>query len=226
MGYYSEKLAGIRLRECYDIAPARVKQYLTAEIQHVLSRTKPEDSVLELGCGYGRVACELAGAAKHVVGIDTATESLELARSLVKDGMSCEFLEMDATALSFDDNGFDLVVCIQNGICAFSADPFVLAKEAIRVARPGGHILFSSYSYKFWPNRLEWFELQAERGLLGEIDYDATGDGVIVCKDGFRAGAMGETEFRELCSRIDLEPTIYEVDESSIFCELVKPFSV
>ena len=226
MGYYSEKLAGIRLRECYDIAPSRVKQYLAAEIQHVLSRTKPDDSVLELGCGYGRVASAIAGVAKHVVGIDTAPESLELARSLVKDGMNCEFLEMDATALSFDDNGFDLVVCIQNGICAFGADPFVLIKEAIRVARPGGSVLFSSYSSKFWAHRLEWFELQAERGLLGEIDYDATGDGVIVCKDGFRSGVMGKFEFRDLCDRIELEPTIYEVDGSSMFCELVKPYGI
>ena len=224
MGYYSEKLAGIRLRECYDIAPARVKQYLEAEIQYVLSRTKPEDSVLELGCGYGRVALEIAGAAKHVVGIDTAPESIALARSLVKDGMHCEFLEMDAAAPGFDDNRFDLVVCIQNGICAFGADPYVLVKEAIRVTCPGGHILFSSYSDKFWPHRLEWFEQQAERGLLGEIDYDTTGDGAIVCKDGFRAGAMGDVEFRELCKRIELEPNIFEVDESSLFCELVKPY--
>jgi 2-polyprenyl-6-hydroxyphenyl methylase/3-demethylubiquinone-9 3-methyltransferase len=186
--------------------------------------TKPEDSVLELGCGYGRVTWEIAVVAKRVVGIDTAAESIVLARSREKNGMSCEFLEMDATTLSFDDNGFDLVVCIQNGICAFGVDQFVLVKEAIRVARPGGHVLFSSYSGKFWPHRLEWFELQAERGLLGEIDYDTTGDGVIVCKDGFRAGAMGDAEFRELCKRIELEPTINEVDESSIFYELVKPY--
>lgn len=224
MAYYSEKLSGKRLRECYDIAPARVKQYLDAEIHHVLSMTKPEDSVLELGCGYGRVTWEIAVVAKRVVGIDTAAESIVLARSRAKNGMSCEFLEMDATTLSFDDNGFDLVVCIQNGICAFGVDQFVLVKEAIRVARPGGHVLFSSYSGKFWPHRLEWFELQAERGLLGEIDYDTTGDGVIVCKDGFRAGAMGDAEFRELCKRIELEPTINEVDESSIFYELVKPY--
>lgn len=224
MAYYSEKLSGKRLRECYDIAPARVKQYLDAEIHHVLSMTKPEDSVLELGCGYGRVTWEIAVVAKRVVGIDTAAESIVLARSREKNGMSCEFLEMDATTLSFDDNGFDLVVCIQNGICAFGVDQFVLVKEAIRVARPGGHVLFSSYSGKFWPHRLEWFELQAERGLLGEIDYDTTGDGVIVCKDGFRAGAMGDAEFRELCKRIELEPTINEVDESSIFYELVKPY--
>ncbi len=49
MGYYSERLAGSRLRECYNIAPKRVQQYLDAEIQFVMDRLGPGDSVLELG---------------------------------------------------------------------------------------------------------------------------------------------------------------------------------
>lgn len=223
MGYYSEKLAGIYLRKCYDIAPPRVKQYLEAEIQHVLSRTNAGDCILELGCGYGRVTYEIAGTAGRVVGIDTAAESIELARSLAERNTQCEFLEMDATDIRFGDNEFDVVVCVQNGICAFGVDPLILVKEAIRVTRSGGCVLFSSYSSDFWSHRLHWFELQAENELLGEIDYNATGNGVIVCKDGFRAGAMGEKEFRELCEQIGMNPTITEVDGSSIFCEICKP---
>jgi SAM-dependent methyltransferase len=191
MGYYSENLAGERLRQCYEIAPPRVRQYLNAEIQHVLSRTGPEDSVLELGCGYGRVAREIAKIARRVVGIDTAPESLELGRSYAGEKTPSEFLEMDATDLQFEDNEFDLIVCVQNGICAFGVDPEILAGEAIRVMRPGGRTLFSTYSSRFWAHRLPWFELQAEHGLVGEIDYEATGAGVIVCKDGFRAGRWG-----------------------------------
>jgi 2-polyprenyl-6-hydroxyphenyl methylase/3-demethylubiquinone-9 3-methyltransferase len=223
MGYYSEKLAGARLQRCYDIAPPRVKQYLQAEILHVLSRTKPDDSVLELGCGYGRVACEIAAVSRRVVGIDTAVESLDLARSLAGKKANCEFLEMDATDIRFEDDEFDIVICVQNGICAFGVDPMVLMREAVRVTRTGGSALFSSYSGTFWNHRLHWFELQAEHGLLGEIDYDKTGDGVIVCKDGFRAGAMGDKEFRELCEQIGISPAMTEVDESSIFCEIRKP---
>ena len=159
MGYYSEKLAGIRLQKCYDIAPPRVKQYLEAEIQYVLSITNTGDCVLELGCGYGRVTYEIAGIARRVVGIDTAAESLELARSLAGKNTQCEFLEMDATDIRFGDGEFDVVVCVQNGICAFGVDPLILVKEAVRVARPGGCVLFSSYSSKFWSHRLRWFEL-------------------------------------------------------------------
>jgi len=222
MGYYSENLAGIRLKQCYDIAPPRVRQYLEAEIKHVLSRLGPGDSVLELGCGYGRVTREIARAAGRVVGIDTAAESLKLAGDAAR-AEACEYVKMDATDLDFDDDEFDMVVCVQNGICAFGVDRETLVKEAIRVTRPGGRILFSTYSGKFWAHRLRWFELQAEHGLVGEIDYEASGGGVIACKDGFRAGAMGEEDFRGLCARIGVEFSITEVDESSVFCELIKP---
>lgn len=223
MGYYSEKLAGVRLRRCYEIAPPRVREYLDSEIRHVVSMIGPDDSVLELGCGYGRAAFELAKAARRVVGVDTARESLELARGLAGAESNSEFLEMDATSMLFRDDAFELVACIQNGICAFDVDPSILVREALRVAKPGGLVLFSSYAERFWPHRLKWFELQAKEGLLGEIDYEKTGSGVIVCRDGFRAGAMGETEFREICRGIDLEPDITEVDGSSVFFELRKP---
>jgi 2-polyprenyl-6-hydroxyphenyl methylase/3-demethylubiquinone-9 3-methyltransferase len=221
MGYYSEKLCGTRLRECYEIAPPRVRQYLEAEIRFVVDRVEPSDVVLELGCGYGRVALELAKVAGRVVGIDTSVESVDLAREL--GGNDCEFLEMDAVDLRFPDREFDVVVCMQNGVCAFGVDQRQLLSEALRVTRPGGRVLLSSYSDRFWPHRLEWFELQAERGLVGEIDYGSTGDGVISCKDAFRAGAMNREDFESLCDSVGIVPTITEVDDSSVFCELIVP---
>jgi 2-polyprenyl-6-hydroxyphenyl methylase/3-demethylubiquinone-9 3-methyltransferase len=221
--FYAEKLSGERLRECYEIASPRVRRYLQAEIAHVLGRIRPNDIVLELGCGYGRVAFELAGVAGRVVGIDIAADSVLLARRMAGPRSRCEFHEMDATQMTFPDDQFDVVVCIQNGICAFGVEKVLLLREAVRVVRPGGRVLFSSYAEKFWPHRLKWFELQAERKLIGEIDYESTRDGVIVCKDGFRVGMMGEDDFRELCSQMKLTPVITHVDGSSTFCELVVP---
>ena len=89
MGYYSEKLGGSRLRECYETAPARVKQYLNSEIRFVMDCLEPQSTVLELGCGYGRVALELAKVAERVVGIDTSTGSLALARKLAGSFSKC-----------------------------------------------------------------------------------------------------------------------------------------
>lgn len=222
-GYYAGRLSGERLRRCYEIASPRVRQYLEGEIGFVLGRLTPEDAVLELGCGYGRVAFRLAGAARRVVGIDTSVESLELARRLAGGPGRCRFLGMDALALAFGEATFDKVVCVQNGICAFGVDPEALLREALRVARPGGRILFSTYSGRFWEERLRWFEAQAAEGLLGAIDHERTGNGIIVCHDGFQAGTMSPGAFRDLGECLGVDPRMTEVDESSLFLEGVVP---
>jgi len=130
---------------------------------------------------------------------------------------------MDATRMGFRDGNFDLTLCIQNGISAFGVSQEQLFAEAARVTRSGGVVLFSSYSHCFWEERLKWFEIQAENGLIGEIDYQATGNGVIVCKDGFRATTVDAEGFRSLAAILGLAPNLTEVDGSSLFCELVLP---
>lgn len=217
--YYAERLSGERLRSCYDLATPRVRQYLRAEIDHVRARLSPAADLLELGCGYGRVLFELAGDAGTLTGVDTAARSLALARRNTPPGVTCRFVEMDAAALEFRDGGFDVVICLQNGISAFGVDREQLVREALRVCRPGGRVIFSSYARGFWEHRLEWFERQAAAGLLGPIDREATREGTIVCKDGFRAGYMRPGDFRQIWQGLGLEPEITEVDGSSTFCE-------
>jgi len=220
-GYYSKKLSAERLQLCYEIAPHRVKRYLEAEIEWVLERIRPSDLVLELGCGYGRVLQKLVAKAKNVFGIDTSHDSLRLAREISGGNPFCHLSEMNAVELGFSDRRFDIVICIQNGISAFMVNQRKLIKEAMRVTRFGGKILFSSYSERFWKDRLEWFQIQSDHGLVGEINYDATGDGVIVCKDGFRASTVGPNDFISLTSDFDIVPKITEVNGSSIFCEIM-----
>ena len=130
---------------------------------------------------------------------------------------------MNALDLAFPAGEFDATVCVQNGICAFGVDQAALIREALRVTRPGGRLLFSTYAEAFWPHRLAWFEAQAEAGLVGEIDYDTTGDGVIVCKDGFRVDALTPGALRSLCASLELSGRITEVDDSSVFCEVMVP---
>jgi ubiquinone/menaquinone biosynthesis C-methylase UbiE len=222
--YYAEKLSAARLQRCYEIAPPRVRDYLEAEVAHVLERITPHARVLELGCGYGRVVKVLLSKATQVIGIDNSYANLELALDFVGVSWpSCAFLQMDAVRLGFVDHSFDAVLCIQNGISAFKVDPLGLLKEMLRVARPGALILFSSYSDRFWAHRLEWFQRQSDAGLLGEIDHEHTGHGVIVCKDGFKATTFRPADFRSLAARAAVPAMITEVDDSSIFCEITVP---
>jgi 2-polyprenyl-6-hydroxyphenyl methylase/3-demethylubiquinone-9 3-methyltransferase len=221
MGYYSQRLAAERLKACYDSAPPRTKQYLEAEISFVLGKVSREQVVLELGCGYGRVIGRLIGRVKAVAGIDTSDESLTMARDFLGPAAAVRLARMNAVCLGFRDRVFDVTLCIQNGISAFAVDQAGLLREAVRVTRPSGTVLFSSYAARFWPHRLEWFEVQSAHGLIGPIDHDQTKNGLIVCTDGFRATTVSPEGFRSLAAEVGQDPTIVEVDGSSVFCEIV-----
>jgi SAM-dependent methyltransferase len=219
-GYYSQRLAADRLKACYDLAPPRTKQYLEAEISFVLGKVSREHTVLEMGCGYGRIINRLKGQVKAVAGIDTSHESLLMASVYLSTAPSVWLARMNAVSLGFREQVFDITLCIQNGISAFAVDKTQLFEEAIRVTRPGGTVLFSSYSAQFWPHRLEWFEAQSAHGLIGPIDYEQTKNGLIVCKDGFRATTLSPEDFKALAAQVGHVPRIVEVDGSSIFCEI------
>jgi 2-polyprenyl-6-hydroxyphenyl methylase/3-demethylubiquinone-9 3-methyltransferase len=220
MNYYSKKLAGERLRRCYELAPQPVQRHLAAEIDFVRERVQATFSILELGCGYGRALKPLAPFAKTIVGIDTSPDSLQLASQYLADVPKSHLIAMDAVKMGFPTGRFDLVFCIQNGISAFHVDGRALIRAAIEVTKPGGKVLFSSYSDRFWEPRLDWFRIQSAQGLIGAIDEEATGDGVIVCKDGFRAETVSARDFSDLTKGLGRRVEITEVAESSLFCEV------
>jgi ubiquinone/menaquinone biosynthesis C-methylase UbiE len=219
--YYKDRLSAARLQKCYEIAPPRIRQYLDAEAQFVLSNLDVTDLALELGCGYGRVMKTVATSVSMIVGNDISKESLKLAKSYMKPCENYRVVQMDASNMAFPCYAFDVVFCIQNGISAFGVDKKRLVAESIRVTKNNGIILFSSYSPKIWKDRLDWFRKQSQAGIIGEIDEEQTHDGFIACKDGFRATTVSDNLFAELFAEFGLKVSIYEVDGSSIFCRVV-----
>jgi 2-polyprenyl-6-hydroxyphenyl methylase/3-demethylubiquinone-9 3-methyltransferase len=220
--YYRDKLSANRLLRCYEVASERIKQYLEAEIQFVISSLRGKSSVLELGCGYGRVMKEVSQHVSWIAGNDISRESLGLAKSYMKNCQNHSLFMMDATKMAFRSCIFDAVFCIQNGISAFGVNKARLVAESARVTKDDRILLFSSYSPKIWDARLEWFRKQSQLGLIGEIDEQKTCDGTISCKDGFEATTVGGDQFAELFGELGLNASITEVDESSIFCKVIK----
>lgn len=220
--YYKEKLSAGKLLRCYETAPARIRQYLAAEIQFVVSSIQGRELVLELGCGYGRVMKEVSKSVGWIIGNDVSKASLELARQHMNGSTNYEVFLMDASQMSFQSCIFDAVFCIQNGISAFRVNIKNLLAESLRVTKDSGAILFSSYSPKIWEARLDWFRKQSSLGLIGEIDEEKTREGTIVCKDGFKATTVTTDQFAELSTELGLITSIEEVDESSIFCKVTK----
>jgi len=219
--YYWEKLSANRLKNCYEIASPRIQQYLYAEVSHVLKKIQSDDCVLELGCGYGRILTSICQKANLVVGIDTSLRSLLLAGETTRNIRNCYLMQMNAIQLAFPDQIFNVVICIQNGISAFHVNKLDLIRESIRVTKSGGTVLFSSYSDKFWNHRLHWFQSQSEAELIGEIDNEKTKDGMISCQDGFTTSTVSPEQFISLTSGFKVKTKIIEVDQSSLFCEIV-----
>ena len=106
----------------------------------------PGLKVLDLGCGDGTTALPAAVLGAEVLGVDIATNLVEAgnrrARSL---GLTnCRFEEGDASDLhNLHDDSFDLVVSIFGAM--FAPKPFDVAKEVVRVTRPGGRIVMGNW---------------------------------------------------------------------------------
>ena len=202
---YSKNLFAVKLKRAYETAPSRIQQYLNAELVYVLDQIKPSDTVLELGCGYGRVLKRIAEKATTVVGIDISEASLEFAKDYLRGIPNIQMHFMTARNIKLPEQTFDVVLGIQNTLSATKINPPLLLSQALRVTKTGGKIILSSYSEKIWEERLKWFIRQAEEGLLGDIDYDKTGNGVITCKDGFRATTFTKEDFTHLIDTLELK---------------------
>ncbi len=106
----------------------------------------PGLDVLDLGCGDGTTAVPAAQAGAAVLGVDIARNLVEAgnerARSLGLANLT--FQQGDATDLcDLKDDSFDVVISIFGAM--FAPKPLEVAKEVVRVARPGGRIVMGNW---------------------------------------------------------------------------------
>jgi SAM-dependent methyltransferase len=102
--------------------------------------------VLDLGCGDGTTAVPAAKLGADVLGVDIARNLVEAGNRRAKEmGLTnCRFQEGDATNLhELEDQSFDLVVSIFGAM--FAPRPHDVAKETVRVTRPGGRIVMGNW---------------------------------------------------------------------------------
>jgi SAM-dependent methyltransferase len=102
--------------------------------------------VLDLGCGDGTTAIPQAKLGADVLGVDIARNLVEAGNRRAKEyGLSnLRFEEGDACNLEgLEDDQFDLVVSIFGAM--FAPKPFEVAREMVRVAKPGGRIVMGNW---------------------------------------------------------------------------------
>ena len=106
----------------------------------------PGMTVLDLGCGDGTTALPAARLGAEVLGIDIA-ENLVAAgkvRAAAASLGNLSFRQGDASRLAgVADASFDLVVSVFGAM--FAPQPFDVAREMVRVTRPGGRIVMGNW---------------------------------------------------------------------------------
>ena len=105
---------------------------------------QPGDDILEVGVGSG-INATLYPRQAMVTGIDLSANMLEKARRRLaaRSVDNVRLLQMDASALEFPDDSFDIVYAPY--VISVCSDPVVVAREMRRVCRPGGRFVFLNH---------------------------------------------------------------------------------
>jgi trans-aconitate methyltransferase len=96
---------------------------------------QPGERILDLGCGTGELAAQIAAAGAHVTCLDASPDMVAAARARVP---GAEFRVADAQALA-DVAAFDAI--FSNATLHWMRDPAAAARGMARALRPGGRLV-------------------------------------------------------------------------------------
>lgn len=140
-----------------ELAQRLERVYLTPDVVEQRLRTlramhlRPGERVLDIGCGPGLLAQDIAatvGAEGGVVGIDVSEPMTSIARDRCRELPWASFEIADAAALPFADSSFDVGVSTQ--VYEYVPDVATALAELFRVLRPGGRAVIIDTDYDSW----------------------------------------------------------------------------
>jgi SAM-dependent methyltransferase len=118
----------------------------TADHVAALAQIGPDDVVLEIGCGAGRVGAFLAPRCRRWIGADVSPRMLDHARAALADLSNVELAPVSGFELTgFDAGSIDVVYCTAVFMHLDEWDRYRYMQEAYRVLRPGGRIYFDNF---------------------------------------------------------------------------------
>ncbi|KUN28784.1 SAM-dependent methyltransferase [Streptomyces antibioticus] len=143
------------LRDFYEnpavpVASGTPRSLRQARMLATALRTRPAQTILDIGCGDGTAAATAAPLlpGHHLVGVDWSQDALRRARTRIPYAVRGE---LTGGGLPFGTGSVDAVLFSE--VVEHLVDPDAAMDEIRRVLRPGGHLMLSTPNLAAWYNR-------------------------------------------------------------------------
>ena len=129
-----------RYDEWYQTPLGRAVDRFEKEAVFALARPRPGAICLDVGCGTGNYALELAAIGARAAGVDDSSEMLHVAKGKAeRAGLRIPLAQARGEALPFSSGTFDLVIAVTT--LEFVRNPEAVVREMMRVLKPGGQLV-------------------------------------------------------------------------------------
>ncbi len=106
---------------------------------------QPGSRLLDVACGAGQLTVPAAKTGIDVTGLDLAQNLVDQANErLQQEGLKAKAVQGDAEDLPFADNEFDVTLSLIGAM--FAPRPELVAKELLRVTKPGGTVVMGNWT--------------------------------------------------------------------------------
>ena len=189
----------------YDMTTAPAEQYYADIYLHFIRNDlqlhfgERKISILDAGCGQGRISLPLAAEGHTVTGLDLSPDVIEKAQSYAKQsGLNIEYFVSDLNNIDSFHSGrkYDCIICLE--VLYMSKDPLKILKSFLNLLKKDG-LLIVSLRTRYY------YQLQAI--FDKRMDYpvfDVTRDGGFA--NGLYFNWITRHKWFEVCDSLGLNP--------------------
>lgn len=140
-----------------------------SEVDYITKFIKPDDEILDLGCGNGRITNELGKRGYHCKGIDFSQKNIEIAESEKKSNV---LFSVEDARIYKTDKKYDVVLCMYDVIGSFPEEKenFKILRTAYNCLKPNGVIILSVMNKEISINNCKKFNNVITNGIENNID--------------------------------------------------------
>jgi ubiquinone/menaquinone biosynthesis C-methylase UbiE len=131
----------------------KYRELFQKETEYLINKIPINSSVLDVGCGDGRVIKIILETTQNITGVDNESAAIQEAKERLASFPSVKLFVADGMQLPFEDKVFDVVVFMMT-LVNLGQNKVAILKEIQRVLKIDGVVILSVYSEDAYETRL------------------------------------------------------------------------